>query len=595
MHQAVEIDMTTSQKLWRLLTVHQRYAAIALLCFMLVGMVLETIGIGLIIPSMAMMTQNDLASKFPYIAPALQRLGNPSQKELLVWGLMFLVFVYVVKAFFLAFLAWRQSHFAHDLQASLAFRLFAGYLRQPYSFHLQRNSAQLIRNIISSVNGITNVVQQGLILISEALVLIGFSALLLWVEPGGALVVVVALGTAAWAFHRFTRKRIERWGKSSQLHEGLRIQHLQQGLGGAKDVKLLGREHDFLAQFKIHNLSSTLVAERRSTLQAFPRLFLELLAVAGLTALVIIMLSQGKQVDALLPTLGLFAAATFRLMPSINRVMAAVQAVRFSHPVIDTVFKEMKLVDVPPALATGAVLPLKKELRIEGVRFRYPTAESESLHLDVLSIPCGAAVGIVGGSGAGKSTLVDVVLGLLTPDQGTVCVDGVDIQQDLRGWQNQIGYVPQTIYLTDDTLRRNIAFGLSNEQIDEQAVFRAIQSAQLDKFVDELSQGLDTMVGERGIRLSGGQRQRIGIARALYHSPSVLVLDEATSALDGETEQAVMQAIDSLSGKLTILIVAHRVSTLRNCSQIVELKSGKVAMIGAYNDIVSAAAQKEMV
>ena len=174
-------------------------------------------------------------------------------------------------------------------------------------------------------------------------------------------------------------------------------------------------------------------------------------------------------------------------------------------------------------------------------------------------------------------------------------MDGVDIQQDLRGWQNQIGYVPQTIYLTDDTLRRNIAFGLSNEQIDEQAVFRAIQSAQLDKFVDELSQGLDTMVGERGIRLSGGQRQRIGIARALYHSPSVLVLDEATSALDGETEQAVMQAIDSLSGKLTILIVAHRVSTLRNCSQIVELKSGKVAMIGAYNDIVSAAAQKEMV
>ena len=582
--------MTTSQKLWRLLSAQQRRSAGVLLGLMLVGMLLETFGVGLIIPAMAMMTQNDLAAKYPFVAPILQLLGNPSHKQQLLGGLLVLVGIYAIKAVFLGLLAWRQSRFAHDLQASLSYRLFAGYLRQPYSFHLQRNSAQLMRNIISSVNGITNVVQQGLILISEALVLFGFSALLLWVEPGGALVVVVTLGTAAWAFHRFTRKRIERWGKASQLHEGLRIQHLQQGLGGAKDVKLLGREHDFLAQFKIHNLSSTLVAERRSTLQAFPRLFLELLAVSGLAALVIIMLSQGKQVDELLPTLGLFAAAAFRLMPSINRVMAALQAVRFSHPVIDTVFKEMQLVDVPPTIATGAVLPLKKELRLEGVRFRYPMAESESLLLDVLSIPCGAAVGFVGGSGAGKSTLVDVVLGLLTPDQGSVRVDGVDIQQDLRGWQNQIGYVPQTIYLTDDTLRRNIAFGLSNEQIDEEAVLRAIQSAQLDQFVGELAQGLDTMVGERGIRLSGGQRQRIGIARALYHGPSVLVLDEATSALDGDTEQAVMQAIDSLSGKLTILIVAHRVSTLKNCTQIVELKSGKIAKIGAYRDIVSAAA-----
>jgi ABC-type multidrug transport system fused ATPase/permease subunit len=291
-------------------------------------------------------------------------------------------------------------------------------------------------------------------------------------------------------------------------------------------------------------------------------------------------------VDALLPTLGVFAAAAFRLMPSINRVMAAVQSVRFSTTVIDTLHKELGLVDIPPVVAIGTVPTLKKELYIEAVRFRYPAAEFESLKLNALSIPCGSSVGFVGGSGAGKSTLVDIVLGLLTPDQGTVCVDGVDIQQDLRGWQNQIGYVPQTIYLTDDTLRRNIAFGLPNEQIDEEAVLRAIRSAQLDKFVDELSQGLDTIVGERGVRLSGGQRQRIGIARALYHGPSVLVLDEATSALDGETEQAVMEAIDSLSGKLTILIVAHRVSTLKNCTQIVEMESGEVRRVGSYAEIV---------
>lgn len=579
--------MNTSQKLWHLLSAEQRRSAWALLGLMLVGMCLETLGVGFVIPAMAMLVQSDIGAKYPAVVPLLQAMGNPGPQQLLVWGVLMLVAIYAVKAMFLGFLTWRQARFAHDLQANLSFGLFSGYLRQPYSFHLQRNSAQLIRNIVNSVNGVTNVVQQGLILISEAFVLFGFSVLLLWVEPGGALVVVTTLGLAAWAFHRFTRRRIERWGRESQFHEGLRIQHLQQGLAGVKDVKLLGRERDFLEQFRIHNLRSTHVAEARSTLQACPRLFLELLAVMGLAALVLIMLGQSRPVDALLPILGVFAAAAFRLMPSINRVMVAMQAVRFSTAIIDTVYNESNMVAVPPSVVSGAVSPLRKELRLEGVRYRYPAAETDSLKLDLLSIPYGASVGIVGGSGAGKSTLLDVILGLLTPDRGAVRVDGVDIQQDLRGWQNQIGYVPQTIYLTDDTLRRNIAFGLPSDEIDETAVLNAIRSAQLDRFVSELSQGLDTVVGERGVRLSGGQRQRIGIARALYHNPSILVLDEATSALDGDTEQAVMEAIDSLSGKLTILIVAHRLTTVRNCTFLVELNGGEISSIGSYSDVVA--------
>lgn len=579
--------MSTSRQLWHLLSAQQKHSAWLLLGLMLVGMVLETAGVGLIVPAMALMVQSDLAGRYPSIAPVLQALGNPDRKELLQVGLLFLVGVYAIKAVFLGFLAWRQARFAHNLQESLSFRLFAGYLRQPYSFHLQRNSAQLIRNIIGSVNGVTNVVQQGLSLVSEVFVLFGFTLLLFTIEPGGALVVVIALGTAASVFHRFTRKRIERWGKDSQLNEGLRLQHLQQGLGGVKDVKLLGREEDFLKQFRVHNVRSTHVLEKRSTLQAFPRLFLELLAIAGLATLVLIMLNRGKPVDALLPTLGLFAAAAFRLMPSINRVMVAVQSVRFSAVVINTVHRELKLTAVPTPGATGVVAPLAKELRLEAIRFRYPGAERESLNLGALVVPYGASVGIVGGSGAGKSTLLDIVLGLLTPDQGTVRVDGVDIHRDLRGWQNQIGYVPQTIYLTDDTLRRNIAFGFPDEQIDEDAVLRAVSSAQLNRFVRELPEGLDTVVGERGIRLSGGQRQRIGIARALYNSPSVLVLDEATSALDGGTEQAVMEAIDSLSGNLTLLIVAHRLTTVRNCTFLVELDRGEISRTGSYAEITN--------
>ncbi len=553
---------------------------------MFIGMVLETLSVGLVIPALAMMTQNDWSTKHPLITQALVSMGDPSQTKMLTTGLVVLVGVYAVKSLFLGFLVWRQSRFSHDLQASLAFRLFAGYLRQPYSFHLQRNSAQLIRNIINSVNGITNVVQQCLILVTEVLVLVGIAALLLWIEPQGAITVGLVLALAAWLFHQFTRKQMERWGKASQFHEGLKIQHLQQGLGGAKDVKLLGREHDFLAQFKIHNHLSAYVAGARSTLQALPRLFLELLAVTGLATLVLIILSQGQPADAILPTVGVFAAAAFRLMPSVNRVMASLQTLRFSKTVVNTIFDELQMIDRLSPSARGIIAPLKGELRLNSLYFRYQGADRVSLDNVSLSIPCGTSVGFIGGSGAGKSTLVDVVLGLLPPDQGAVCADGIDIQEDLRGWQNQIGYVPQTIYLTDDTLRRNIAFGLSNEQIDDGAVMRAVQSAQLSDYVNGLEHGLNTLVGERGVRLSGGQRQRVGIARALYHEPTFLVLDEATSALDEDTERAVMEAIDDLHGKLTILMVAHRITTLKNCTQIVELGDGRIKRTGTYPEIV---------
>ncbi|MBC7618023.1 MAG: ABC transporter ATP-binding protein [Candidatus Saccharibacteria bacterium] len=578
--------MTTFHKLWQLLIPDQRRSVVVLLVLMLVGMVLETLGIGLIIPAMAVMTKGDLTTKFPASGPVLEMLGNPNQNQLVVGGMLTLVVVYAVKSLFLGFLAWRLSRFSSNLAANLSYRLFAGYLRQPYSFHLQRNSAQLIRNTINSVGGVTNVAQQCLILISEGFVLIGFSALLLWVEPLGALIVGATLGVSAWSFHRVTRARITRWGKASQYHEGLRIQHLQQGLGGAKDVKLLGREGDFLGQYHTHNVSSARISARTSTLQALPRLWLELLAVTGLAALVLIMVEQGKPFDVLVPTVGLFAAAAFRLMPSINRVLAAVQGIRFSVPSIDTVYADLCIVDIPVAPTRGAALPFSNALTLNHIEFQYPSAAAPSLRGVCLSIPRGTSVGFIGGSGAGKSTLVDIILGLLTPERGTVSVDGVDIQGNLRGWQDQIGYVPQSIFLTDDTLRRNIAFGLPNEQIDETAVKRALHSAQLEQFVSELPQGLDTVVGERGIRLSGGQRQRIGIARALYHNPDVLVLDEATSSLDMKTEHGVMDAVRALKGEKTLLIVAHRLSTVESCDRLYRLEQGRVIEEGSAVDVL---------
>ncbi len=587
--------MSAFKKLWYMLSLDQRRAAIILLVMMLIGMVLETLGIGLVVPALALMTQSDLTAKYPVLVQWLDSIGNPSREHLVVVGMLVLVSVYTVKALFLGFLGWMQTRFVYGIRADLSQRLFTGYLRQPYVFHLQRNSAQLIHNVVNETNIVASTgLIPGFTLISEILVFLGISTMLLAVEPLGALLVLSTLGFAGWGFSRITRNRILRWGEARQLHEGLRMQHLQQGLGGVKDVKLLGREDEFFAQYWLHNVGSARSVQHEQTLQQLPRLFLELLAVTGLAALVLAMIGQGKPLDALLPTLGLFAAAAFRLMPSANRVLLAIQSTRYTLPVIDVLYGEICLFDATLEPQQSHPILFKSTLTLDQVSFHYPSTEALTLHAVNLSIPQGASVGFIGGSGAGKSTLVDIILGLLTPDSGAIKVDDIDIQTNLRGWQDMVGYVPQSIFLTDDTLRRNVAFGIPNEQIDEAAVWRAIHAAQLEQFVNDLLQGLDTMVGERGIRISGGQRQRIGIARALYHDPQVLVLDEATSSLDTVTEREVMDAVRALQGDKTLIIVAHRLSTVEHCDYLYRFEQGKVVEEGGaavmLKKIVNAAA-----
>ena len=582
-------NLSTAQKIWGLLTPAERHNALMLLGLMVIGMALETLGIGLVIPALVLLTQQDLVHNYPALQPVLQTLGNPSQQNLIIGGMLVLVGVYLIKGLFLAFLAWQQTRFAFGVQTQLSQRLFTVYLRQPYTFHLQRNSAQLIRNVINEVGLFTiKGMLPGMVLLTESLVLLGLCSLLLIVEPLGALIVMGVLGTATWGFHRLTRRRISRWGEARQHHEGLRIQHLQQGLGGAKDVKLLGRETDFLEQYSLHNVQSARMGQLQVTLQQLPRLWLELLAVSGLAILVISMLAQERALGALLPTLGLFTAAAFRLMPSVNRVLGAVQSLRYSLPVIDVLHTELALATPEIADIHSPVMLFRAALELNQVTYTYPGAAEPALKDIALIIQHGESVGFIGASGAGKSTLVDILLGLLTPSSGEVRVDSKDIQVNLRNWQDQIGYVPQSIFLTDDTLRRNVAFGLPENQIDDNAITRAIQAAQLEEFVASLPSGLETLVGERGIRLSGGQRQRIGIARALYHDPAVLVMDEATSALDITTEDGVMQAVTALQGSKTIIIVAHRLSTVAHCDRLYRLERGVMVAEGVSAELLSA-------
>jgi ABC-type bacteriocin/lantibiotic exporter with double-glycine peptidase domain len=577
--------METIFSIWSVLTAPQRRGAAALLGLMLCSMLFEMLGIGMVVPALAFMVQDKAVTDSQLLEPWIAWLGHPTTNQLILGGLLLLLVIYVLKSCFLVFVAYTQSRFVSQLQASMSRRLFETYLGQPWAFHLQRNSAELIRNI-------DNIQQFGitctslLTLIAELLIMLGILGLLVWCETVGAIVVGTVLCVSTFFYDSITRHRLAHWGRRRYAHAERYVKHMQEGLGGAKDVKILGCEQHFIDRFTTDATGLAQMTGRQSLFQQIPRLWYELLAVTALCLLTGVMIWQGKPLQSFVPTLGLFATAAFRLLPSANRLSMAMQQIRFAKAQTETLKQELALAVRKPGAATNSKMAFRNAIDINHVCYRYDASHADSLKDVTIRIAHGSSVGLIGGSGAGKSTLVDIILGLLPTTSGKVLVDGIDIQDNIRGWQGLVGYVPQSIYLSDDTLRRNVAFGIANENIDEALVARAIRTAQLDVFVASLPQGLETLVGERGVRLSGGQRQRIGIARALYRDPDVLVLDEATSALDNETEKEVMAAVNSLHGMKTLVIVAHRLSTVAECDILYRLDNGVVTQGGAFAEVI---------
>jgi len=575
-------------KTWQILRASERRRAAYLLGLMIVGMGMETLSIGLIMPAMTMLAQTPGSPGWERYIDSWTVGLSLSTSQMVMAGMGVLSGVYAVKTAFLAYQSWSQSKFIFDVQAELSERLLRIYLGRSYVFHLEHNSAQLIRNIVMEVSqyGI-NAVSPLLSVLAELLVLVGLAALLLAIEPVGAAIVIAVLGGAGALFYHAIKTRASAWGAQRQIHEGLRIQHLQQSLGAVKEVLLLGRADEFMQLYAHHGRLSAKVGHFQHTLQLLPRLWLELLGVLGLCGLVLTMVAQGRALDSILPALALFATSAFRLIPSANRVLGAVQSLRYAGPAVSLLLNELRLEPATTSLGslservTGSSRKgaFESEFTLEHVHYAYPGADQEALREVSLVVKKGETIGIVGPSGAGKSTLLDIIIGLLSPTRGAVCVDGVDIRDDIRSWQSRIGYVPQSIYLTDNTLRGNVAFGVPPDSIDDERVAAALSAAQLEEFVTGLPQGYDTVVGERGVKLSGGQRQRIGIARALYHNPDILVLDEATSALDTATEVELMDAVGALKGLKTIVIVAHRIATIQGCDRIYCMEKGRVARV----------------
>jgi ABC-type multidrug transport system fused ATPase/permease subunit len=562
--------------LYYILTQKQRGGAFFQFLLMIVSMFFELISIGMLVPVVTIISSNDLATKFRQLKPLLNYIGNPTQQQLLIYVMSFFGLIYCLKMLFMTFVTWANFKYIFSLQIAFSERLFKGYMKHPIIFHLERNSAQLIQNTINLVATTTGVLVNIILISTEIITASAILILLLKLQPIGLLIMFSIFTPCVFFFHFLTKKKLLKWGSAYQIHEGKRIQHLQEAIGAVKDIKLLGRENYFFNEYHKHNKESAYSYQRQQTFQALPRFFLEFLAVVCISLLVIIMVLKGDDFGLILTTLGLFAGAAFRLMPSLNRILGAVQILRFSEPVLQTLSAEFDLID--RIQNSPQILPicLKEEITLNAITFKYATADKISINNITLSITVGSSMGFVGTTGAGKSTLVDIILGLLSPVSGTIRVDGVDIQNNLRDWQDQIGYVPQSIFLTDNTLRRNIAFGIPDVEIDIDALWEAIKSAQLEHFIKNLPEGLDTMVGEKGVRISGGERQRIGIARALYHNPKLLVLDEATSSLDIHTEQEVMKAVQALHGEKTIIIVAHRLSTIEHCDRVFRLNDGKL-------------------
>ncbi len=555
----------------------------------------ELIGIGSI-PVFVMLII-DVENLIKYISPyiSIDLINEIDRKTLQITGAILLVSIFVFKNLYLFLLIFFQGKLLQELRSSTSNKLCHYYIYMPYINHLGRNPSILIRAITTDIQSAFVFIQSHIILIREGLILVALFIFLVVVDPLISFSSLIFLGAPVLFFYNFYKKKLKSKGKNLQILLGNEIDAVNQSLGAIKETKLYNKEHHFLSFFKKN-------VQYKESLQFFsylvstsPRLFLEVVALFSVAMISAFLIFLGKTPEAILPLISLFAVSMVRFIPALNVITASLTTIRFRQPAFDLVAKEIKNLESSSVLFKKDTFTqneaknfkLNDTILMKDISFNYEEGGRRTLKNINLQIKKGKSVGIIGKSGAGKSTLVDIMLGLLEPQKGGVYFDNKNIKNELSLWQKQIGYIPQDIYLLNDTIKKNITFGLKDDEIDEELLLQTIKRAQLKNFVDTLPDAINTFVGHRGVKLSGGERQRIGIARAMYNLPKIMVFDEATSSLDIENENKILNEIYDNKDDKTLIIISHRNNTVKYCDLIYVLENGKLIDQGSFKEIIN--------
>jgi ATP-binding cassette, subfamily B, bacterial PglK len=582
---------------------------IQILVVFLITSILEALGIGLIGPFLNLASSPEKINQIAFLSNLYKTLGflNSNTEFIALIGILIAI-VFCIKSVVYFFSKWYIFKFSYDQHDKLVNRLIKSYLSLPYDFFLSRNTASLIKNTVIETGHFTFLCMLPLL---DAIVnFIITIALIILLAKTDSLILVVTLGILAPTFLLFNAlsAHFKRWGKIASESQHEMVRTINHGLGGFKETKVLGCEPYFEYQIEGQARAYARAATLSQSFQMLPRVSIEALLVIFLVLFVSIsLMSPQRNFQDLVSVLGVFSVAGMRLVPSSSLFLQSLAKLKSGSHTLDVLYFDLKEIETYSDRNDHKAMPKQSNINIDdsrhksvhtldfqnqielnSVTYRYPNADKPTLKNLSLVIKKGQSIAFIGKSGAGKTTLVDLILGLLIPESGDIRIDGVSGYQNLRAWQNLVGYIPQSIFLTDDTIERNIAFGVPDLRIDQARLQQAISAAQLKDFISTLPDGVNTIVGERGVRLSGGQRQRIGIARALYHQREILVLDEATSALDSETEQLVSQAINALAGTKTLIIIAHRLSTIQQCDYVYMLQEGQIIKSGKYEEVIAA-------
>ena len=584
--------MDTIKKLSFLLTPIERRNALLLLLMFVIMALIDMIGVASILPFMAVLTNPSLIETnmiLNYMYQVSNIFGVENDQEFF-FALGFLVFIIlIISLIFKAITTYIEVKFLQMCEYNVSKRLVEGYLYQPYIWFLNRNSAELGKSILSQVSIVIDIMRSLMSLISKSIIAIALIALLIIANPKLSMIVGLTLSLAYGIIFYFTRKYLNSLGKENLKNDELRFIAVSEAFGAAKEIKVGGLERAYI---KSYSNAAKIFAQNKAILKVIsqlPRYILEGIAFGGIMLLILYLMSQEGSFNNAIPVISLYAFAGYRLMPVMQNIYISLSQISFSSPSLDNLYYDIGKLNPIKNNYLEEKLSFDKEIVLNNIDFNYPNTSQKALQGISLNIPAKSTIGLIGATGSGKTTLLDIILGLLMSDKGTLEIDGeVLSKKNLRSWQRNIGYVPQHIYLSDDTIAANIAFGVESKNINQIDIERASKIANLHDFIiNELPDKYNTTIGERGIRLSGGQRQRIGIARAVYLNPKILILDEGTSALDNETEKKVMEAINKLSKKITIILVAHRLNTVRNCDKIYKFEKGKVIAEGKFDEIIN--------